>query len=37
MDRNPVTGEGYEGVQYEVLSTRTGKVGKMYKTEATGN
>jgi hypothetical protein len=37
IGRNAVTGEGYEGLQYEVLSRRTGKVGKLYKTEATGN
>ena len=37
IGRNAVTGQGYEGLQYEVVSSRTGNYGEVYRTEATGN
>jgi hypothetical protein len=37
IGRNAVTGQGYEGLQYEVVSSRTGNDGEVYRTEALGN
>lgn len=37
IGRNAVTGEGYEGLQYEVVSSRTGNDGEVYRSEALGN
>ncbi len=37
IGRNAVTGQGYEGLQYEVVSSRTGNDGEVYRSEATGN
>lgn len=34
---NAVTGEGYEGLAYKVVSSKTGNDGEVYRTEATGN
>jgi hypothetical protein len=37
IGRNAVTGQGYEGLQYKVVSSKTGNDGEVYRTEATGN
>ena len=37
IGRNAVTGQGYEGLQYEVVSSRTGNDGEVYRSEALGN
>jgi hypothetical protein len=37
IGRNAVTGQGYEGLEYKVVSSKTGNDGEVYRTEATGN
>jgi hypothetical protein len=37
IGRNAVTGQGYEGLAYKVVSSKTGNDGEVYRTEATGN
>ena len=37
IGRNAVTGQGYDGLAYKVVSSKTGNYGEVYRTEATGN
>jgi hypothetical protein len=37
IGRNAVTGQGYDGLAYKLVLSKTGNDGEVYRTEATGN